>query len=289
MSIKAERAQLFAQKSKREKRADAYTYVILIIMVLLINLPFLQMIVTSFKTKNEAMTSTAFFPQTLSLDSFKTVLFNTNFLSNMLNSFKIASIVTFLCIVFSVMAGYAISRFRGKVFSFYTTMMLLLQLFPGVLMLIPLFVIFRNMGLVDTHLSLILSYTTGNLAFSIWLIKGFFDAIPTDMEQAGMIDGCSQFQAFLRLVLPVSIPGISTVAIFTFINSWGEFMVASVLLRSANLHTITLGLQQFVMQYGTDWTSLMAASTICSIPTLIFLLVAQKYLIQGVSAGSVKG
>jgi len=289
MSIATERKYSFLQKSKREKRADVYTYIALVILIALINLPFLQMIVTSFKTMKEAMTSTAFLPSSPTLDNFKTVLFNTNFLRNMLNSFKIAGLVTLLCIIFSVMAGYAISRFRGRVFSFYTTMMLMLQLFPGVLMLIPLFVIYRNMGLVDTHLSLILSYTTSNLAFSIWLIKGFFDAIPSDMEQAGMIDGCSQFQAFWRLVLPISIPGVSTVAIFTFINSWGEFMVASVLLRTAERHTITLGLQQFVMQYGTDWTSLMAASTICSIPTLIFLLVAQKYLIQGMSAGSVKG
>ncbi len=289
MSITAGKQYVSSQKSKRAKRTDIYTYVALIIMALIINLPFLQMIVTSFKNKNEAMTSTAFLPISPTFDNFRTVIFNTNFLSNMLNSFKISMIVTLLCIIFAVMAGYAISRFRGRVFSLYTTMMLMLQLFPGVLMLIPLFVIFRNLGIIDNHLSLILAYTTSNLPFSVWLIKGFFDTIPFDTEQAGMIDGCSQFQAFWRLVLPVSMPGISTVAIFTFINSWGEFMVASILLRSAPLHTITLGLQQFVMQYGTDWTSLMAASTICSIPTLIFLLIAQKYLIRGMSAGSVKG
>lgn len=279
----------FTQKSRREMRADRWTYVLLIMMTALINLPFLQMILTSFKDKNEAMTSTAFLPSAPTAENYITVLFHTSFLSNILNSFFVAGVVTLLCILFSVMAGYAISRFRGKVFSFYTTLMLLLQLFPGVLMLIPLFVIFRSMGIINTHFALILAYTTGNLAFSIWLIKGFFDSIPIDMEQAGMIDGCSQFQAFWRLVLPISMPGISTVAIFTFINSWGEFMVASVLIRSTELNTITLGLQQFVMQYGTDWTSLMAASTICSLPTLVFLLIAQRYLIQGMSAGSVKG
>jgi ABC-type glycerol-3-phosphate transport system permease component len=156
-------------------------------------------------------------------------------------------------------------------------------------MLIPLFIIFRTMNLIDNHLSAILAYTTANLPFSIWLLKGFFDSIPDDIEQAGMIDGCSRFGTFWRLVLPVSMPGVSTVAIFTFINAWGEFTVASVLLRSDALATMTLGLQKFKLQFSTDWPSLMAASTLCTLPTLCFLVFAQKYLIRGLSAGSVKG
>ena len=172
-----------------------------------------------------------FSPRQLSLESFNNVLTKSNFLMNMVNSLKIALIVTVACIIFSLMAGYAISRFRGRIFSLYTTFMLILQLFPGVLMLIPLFVIFRVLGLIDNHLSVILAYTASNLPFSIWLLKGFFDSIPDDIEQAGMIDGCSRFSTFWRLVVPISMPGISTVAIFTFINAWGEFTVASILVR----------------------------------------------------------
>jgi len=277
------------KKSRRRKKLDRWTYIALTLITLLVNLPFLQMAMTALKTRLEAITSTNFFPNQISFESFANVLTKSDFLMNMLNSLKIALIVTLMCIVFAVMAGYAISRFRGKVFNAYTTFMLILQLFPGVLMLIPLFIIFRTMGLIDNHLSTILAYTTSNLPFSIWLLKGFFDSIPDDIEQAGMIDGCSRFATFWRLVLPVSMPGVSTVAIFTFINAWGEFTVASVLLRSDALATMTVGLQKFKLQFTTDWPSLMAASTLCTLPTLCFLVFAQKYLIRGMSAGSVKG
>jgi multiple sugar transport system permease protein len=276
-------------KSSRKRRLNFWTYVALIAVTILVNLPFLEMLTTALKSRLEAITSTDFFPRQLSLESFTNVLTKSNFLMNMLNSMKIALIVTVACIIFSLMAGYAISRFKGRVFGLYTTFMLILQLFPGVLMLIPLFVIFRLLGLIDNHLSVILAYTASNLPFSIWLLKGFFDSIPDDIEQAGMIDGCSRFSTFWRLVIPISMPGISTVAIFTFINAWGEFTVASILVRSTSLATMTVGLQQFKLQFSTDWPSLMAASTLCTLPTLVFLVYAQKYLIRGMSAGSVKG
>ena len=279
----------YLAKSFRQKRADRWSYLVLTLIVLVVNLPFLQMLMTAFKSRLEAISSTDFFPKALSLESFAVVLTNSDFLANMLNSLKIALLVTLFCILFAVMAGYAVSRFRGAVFNAYTTFMLILQLFPGVLMLIPLFIIFRTMGLIDSHWSTILAYTTSNLPFSIWLLKGFFDSIPEDIEQAGMIDGCSRFQSFWRLVLPVSMPGVSTVAIFTFINAWGEFTVASILLRSDQLLTMTVGLQKFKQQFTTDWPSLMAASALCTVPTLCFLVFAQKYLIRGMSAGSVKG
>lgn len=282
-------SKAYTSKSVRQRKADRWSYLALSLIVLAVNLPFLQMLMTAFKSRLEAISSTDFFPKHLSLESFTVVLTNSDFLANMLNSLKIALLVTAFCILFAVMAGYAVSRFRGAVFNTYTTFMLILQLFPGVLMLIPLFIIFRTMGLIDNHWSTILAYTTSNLPFSIWLLKGFFDSIPEDIEQAGMIDGCSRFASFWRLVLPVSMPGVSTVAIFTFINAWGEFTVASILLRSDRLLTMTVGLQKFKQQFTTDWPSLMAASALCTIPTLCFLVFAQKYLIRGMSAGSVKG
>ena len=276
-------------KSRRKRKVDIWTYIALTIITVVVNLPFLQMLMTAFKSRLEAISSTNFFPKQISFESFANVLSTSDFLANMFNSLKIALVVTILCILFAVMAGYAVSRFRGTVFSVYTTFMLVLQLFPGVLMLIPLFIIFRTLGLIDNHLSTILAYTAANLPFSIWLLKGFFDSIPDDIEQAGMIDGCSRFSSFWRLVLPVSMPGVSTVAIFTFINAWGEFTVASIMLRSDHLLTMTVGLQKFKQQFTTDWPSLMAASALCTLPTLCFLVFAQKYLIRGMSAGSVKG
>jgi ABC-type glycerol-3-phosphate transport system permease component len=268
---------------------DVLTYLALVIIILIVDLPFLQMLSVSFKTRQEALGSTKFFPSRINLENIKAVWLRTDFSRNILNSVIVALSTTICCIVIAIIAGYALSRFRGKVFSGYAILLLLLQLFPSVLLLIPLFVIFTSLNLVDTLFACILAYTTGNLAFSIWMVKGFMDSIPFDLEEAGMIDGCTQFKAFTKIIVPISMPGISTVGIFTFINSWGEYTLASILLRSDKNITLTLGLQKFVLQFTSDWPSLMTASSIATIPTILFLVFAQKYLIRGMSAGAVKG
>jgi len=128
-----------------------------------------------------------------------------------------------------------------------------------------------------------------NLAFSIWMLKGFFDTLPQELEQAAMVDGCTRFGAWLRIVIPISLPGIGTVAIFTFINSWNEYTLASIFLRRDEVQTMTVGLQKFVLQFSSDWPLLMSASAMATLPTIIFLIFAQKLLIQGMTAGAVKG
>ncbi len=268
---------------------DILTYAALVIIIFCVDLPFISMFGTALKGRSEALSSPALFPAEWKFDSFGQVLTGTTFGNNIFNSAVVAVTVTVCCIMFAVCAGYAISRFRGVVFNFYSVFVLLLQMFPGTLMMIPLFVIFKNLNMVDTLYSVMFAYTTLNLPFSIWMTKGFFDTIPIDIEEAAQIDGCNQFSGFLRVVLPISMPGISTVGIFTFINAWGEYTLASIFLRSDSIGTLTIGLQKFVLQYTSDWPALMAASCIATIPTLIFLLVAQKYLIQGMSAGAVKG
>jgi ABC-type glycerol-3-phosphate transport system permease component len=268
---------------------DALTYLGLTAIIIIIDFPFFQMVSVSFKTRAEALGSVAFFPQRLSGGNIIRVWMQTDFPHNILNSLIVALSATICCILIAVIAGYALSRFKGRVFSGYAVLLLMLQLFPAILLLIPLFVIFTALNLVDTLLGCILAYTTTNLAFSIWMIKGFMDSIPFDLEEAGMIDGCTQFMAFLRIIIPVSMPGISTVGIFTFINSWGEYTLASILLRSDKNITLTLGLQKFVLQFTADWPALMTASTIATIPTILFLVFAQKYLVRGMSAGAVKG
>ncbi|MDR1104958.1 MAG: carbohydrate ABC transporter permease [Treponema sp.] len=273
----------------RKQIKDILTYAALILVIIVVDLPFFQMLSVSFKGRQEALSSVKFFPERIRWDNIALVWGRTDFPNNILNSVIVAVASTLCCIVIAVIAGYALSRFRGKVFSGYAILLLLLQLFPSILLLIPLFVIYTSLGLVDTLLACILAYTTGNLAFSIWMIKGFMDTIPFDLEEAGMIDGCTQFSAFLRLIIPISMPGISTVGIFTFINSWGEYTLASILLRSDHNITLTLGLQKFVLQFTSDWPSLMTAASIATIPTILFLVFAQKYLIRGMSAGAVKG
>jgi ABC-type glycerol-3-phosphate transport system permease component len=281
-------------KIKRHGRTiikDTTTHITLTILVFCLNLPFFSMLGTAMKGRTKALSTISLFPKPNEIDfsAFQSVLFHTNFPINIRNSLIVAFTVMLSCIVIASMAGYAISRFRGKFFNGYSTMLLLLQIFPGVLLLLPLFIMFTNLRLANTLYCLMLSYTTMNLAFSTWMMRGFFDSIPKELEEAGMVDGCTRFQAFYRVVLPLSLPGVSTIAIFTFINAWNEYMIASILVKKNDLQTMTLGLQKFVQQFTSDWSTLMAASSIAIVPTLIGLIIAQKYLIEGMTAGAVKG
>jgi ABC-type glycerol-3-phosphate transport system permease component len=162
-------------------------------------------------------------------------------------------------------------------------------MFPLILTLIPLFILFRNLGLVNTRTSVVLIYTVVQLPFATWMFKAFFDAIPRELEEAAMIDGTSRFGAFWRIVLRLSGPGIAAVTIFTFLFSYNEYLIASIFLRDEAKMTIPVGIQMFMQQYQTDWGSLMAAATLAMLPTFVLFMVVQKYMVYGAVAGAVKG
>ena len=267
-------------------------HLVLILVLFITALPFISMVGTAIKDPVVALTSTSLLPVSLddvSFSSIYTVLFRTRFAIQLRNSVIVTATTVVSCIIIAIFAGYAISRFRGRFFSVYSVMLLILQMFPTMLMLIPLFLIYLSLGLLNTLASVIISYTALNLAFSIWLLKGFFDTIPIELEQAAMVDGCSQFNGFVRIIIPLALPGIATVAIFAFVNSWNEYTLASIFLRQDRVQTMTIGLQKFVMENSADWSLLMAAAAIATVPTLLFLFIAQKYLIEGLTAGAIKG
>lgn len=264
-------------------------YSSLVVLAFLVNLPIISMINTALKSEEAALASPTFFPRSIDFNSFFYVWQQTNFSRHVLNSLLVSVFVTLGCVVIASLAGYALSRFQGGFMDLYSVMLLLIQMFPWVLLLIPLFLIFRRLNLINTLASVVVAYTALALPFSIWMLKAFFDTIPFSIEESAMIDGCNQFQSFMRIIIPLSLPGISAVAIFTFIFSWKEYLLASVFLRSSETKTITVGLQQFVSQFTTDWSSLMTASTIATVPILILILVAQKYLVAGLTAGATKG
>lgn len=276
---------------KRDIPDKIITYLILLVLCTLMSLPIISMVGTSLKTSADALSSLSVFPEAGRWygGNFSAVMTKTSFGVNILNSAVVSVFSAVLCMAVSALAGYVLSRLRNVVTASFTALLLALQMLPLILVLVPTFIIYRNLGLNDTLWGLILNYTASNLAFSIWMLKGFFDAIPQELEQAAMIDGSSRFKAFLRVILPISAPGLSTVAIFTFVRCWNEYMVARVLIQSDRNKTINLGLQQFVAQYSVDWALLSAAAVIATIPTILFLIFAQKYLIQGLTAGAVKG
>jgi multiple sugar transport system permease protein len=161
-------------------------------------------------------------------------------------------------------------------------------MFPGVVLLMPLFILMRWLRLVNTETSLILTYLTFGLPLSIWLLKGFYDNVPPQLEQAARIDGASRFQAFIRVVMPLSSPGIIATAIYAFIGAWNEYVYALTFLNDKSKLTLPVGLQRFFTEYSTDWPGLMAASFIMSVPVVVMFLILQRYFVRALTEGAIK-
>jgi ABC-type glycerol-3-phosphate transport system permease component len=213
----------------------------------------------------------------------------THFWTFLLNSGIVAAGSTALGIVLAGLAGFAMSRFRAPFLGSYNQALLIVQMFPLILAIIPLFIFFRQLDMVNNFVPVILVYTVTQLPFSTWMLRSYFDSIPRDLDEAAKVDGCSPLRSFVQIILPLASPGIAAVAIFSFLFSYNEFFISSVFLRDESRMTIPVGIQSFMQQYSADWGSLMASATLAMVPTLILFLFIQKYLISGALAGAVKG
>jgi ABC-type glycerol-3-phosphate transport system permease component len=258
-------------------------------VVLLINVPIIMMILNSFQTTVDIRNSKSLFPLNPTLANYVFLGSSTPFFTYLRNSVITALGASALSLVAAVLAGYALSRFRNGLLSTFSSALFAVQMFPIVLALIPLFVLFRTLGLIDSPLSVMIVYAVLNLPFVTWMARSFFDTIPKELEEAAMIDGCNQYTAFYRIVLPLAGPGLAAVSIFAFLMAYNEFFVANVFLRSTETMTLPVGIQMFMQQFSTDWGSLMAASTLMMVPTLVLFLFIQKFITHGAVSGAVKG
>ncbi len=258
-------------------------------IALAINGPIIFMIINSFQTTEQMLISKSILPETYTIANYEFLIARTSYLRFFSNSVLISAVSTVLTVIAAAFAGYALSRYRNKPITAYSRVLLMVQMFPIIMALIPLFVIFRTLGLIDHPLSVIIIYTTVHLPFATWMFRAFFDSIPRELEEAALVDGCSRISAFFRIVLPLSGPGIAAVAIFSTLFSYNEFFIASIFLRSEAQMPVPVGVQMFMQQYATDWGSLMAAATLTMIPTFLFFMFAQKYMVHGGLAGGVKG
>jgi multiple sugar transport system permease protein len=256
--------------------------------------PMAWMVLTSIKTQFAAMQyPPQWWPTEPTLDNYFKLLdpsksVGQDFLRYFLNSLYVSTATTILGVLVAVPAAYAFSRFRfpGRTFLFFTV--LLRNMFPAVVFLMPLFLLMRWFGLVNTHYSLILTYLTFGLPLSIWLLKGFYDNIPIQLEQAARIDGATRFQAFILIVMPLSSPGIIATSIYSFILAWNEYVYAATFLNSKDRLTMPVGIQRFFAEFATDWPSLMAATFLMSVPVVVLFLVLQKYFVRALTEGAVK-
>jgi ABC-type glycerol-3-phosphate transport system permease component len=267
------------------------SYLMILLFCFLFALPVLSMLGTSLKTSSDALSTVSLFsaPNRIYFGNFVQVMRDASFERNLWNSFVVSIAATFVSVAVAALAGYAVSRFKGWAFTAFILLLLMLQMLPSMLVMVPIFLIYKGLNINNTLFGLVICYATSSLAFCIWMLKGFFDSVPFEVEESAMIDGCSQFSSFTRIILPVSTPGLATVAIFSFVRAWNEYVMARILIQSDELKTINLGLQKFVQEFQVDWALLSAGAVIATVPTILFLLFAQKYLVQGLTSGAIKG
>ncbi len=196
---------------------------------------------------------------------------------------------TFLAIVVGSLAGYGMSRWRFLGRSLYGNTLLIVQMFPGVMLAIPLYLLLTRYRLIDTLWALLVTYLTFALAFSVWMLKGYFDGIPREIEEAALIDGASRMQILWKIIFPLAAPGVTTVAVFAFLLAWNEFFFAYVFLASNTKYTLSLGMYSFIQQFTTQWGNIMAAGTLTTLPVLAFFFLLQRALTRGLVAGATKG
>ncbi len=279
------------------RRTDPWTVLRIVFLALLTVftlLPMVWMVLTSVKTQFAALQyPPEWIPHSITFEQYTRLLspasdVGREFLGYMFNSLLVSFASTILGVLVAVPAAYAFSRFRfpGRHLLFYAV--LLRNMFPAVVFLMPLFIMMRWLHLVNTEMSLVLTYLTFGLPLSIWLLKGFYDNIPPQLEQAARIDGASRFQAFFRIVMPLSSPGIIATAIYSFILAWNEYVYALTFLNDKSKLTLPVGLQRFFTEYATNWPGLMAASFITSVPVVVLFLILQKYFVRALTEGAVK-
>ncbi|MDC7245195.1 MAG: carbohydrate ABC transporter permease [Sphaerochaetaceae bacterium] len=229
-----------------------------------------------------------FFPEHPTTENYTRLFSKLDFARNMIDSMAIALMTALVGLSITVPASYSFSRFKFKGSKVLLMQFLVINMFPIMLLIVPLFIMMRVLGLMDTHFALVIAYSTFTIPFSTWMLTSFFNAIPQDLDKAAQIDGCSRIGAMLRVVLPVAMPGIVSTGIYVFITSWNEYLYAAIL-TSSKVRTIPIALQNMIGEYQIEWGLLTAGGVLSALPVIILFFFIQKQLITGMTAGAVKG
>ena len=276
-------------RGKRSLPATIFFYLGLAAMLAFLLFPFYWTFVTSVKPESELYgAAVTYWPRTFSIESYRKLFTEFNFLKPMANSLAVATMTTVISLTVSVLAAYAFSRYRFKGRKLLMTMFLTNNMFPTVLLLIPLYAIMRKLGILYTPGSLVLSYTTFTIPFSIWLLNGYLDDLPMALEEAAMVDGANRAQAFVRIIMPILTPCVVATGAYVFMTAWNEYTFAVMFTNEAN-RTIPVALKNLIGQLGVQWGLLTAGGIITIIPVCVMFFFAQKRLIAGLTAGAVKG
>jgi len=264
-------------------------YIAALVIAVYSAFPIYWMVVSSLREPTELLTNVSLIPNVLSLESYRNLLELTDYPRHFLNSVIVAVVAVLVTMVFSVMIAYAVTRQRIRGKKVIVGAMLYAYMFPPLLIAIPIFTIFARLGLGDTLTGLIASHLTLTLPLGVWFLWGFFKSMPFELEEAAMVDGCTRLGAFLRVVLPLALPGLITVAIFSFLLSWTDYTFALVMIGSDANKTLPVGLASMVGSFDLRWGEIMAGSTLIALPLFAAFALMSQYFIQGLGAGAVKG
>lgn len=251
--------------------------------------PVVWIMLASFKPGQFVRSSKITLIKSPTLGNYHYVLFETEFPRWFLNSVVVAVFTMIFGISMSATAGYAMSRFRfpGKRTLMWT--FLITQMFPVAILIVPVYTVMSRLGLINTPASLIIAYCTIAVPFCAWMLKGYFDTIPMDLDEAGRVDGLGPFGTFWRIVIPLARPGLSVTMFYTFLTAWGEVAYASAFMQTGSRFTLAYGLQQFVPRFNPQWEYLSAAAILVTVPAALVFFLAQKHLVAGLTAGGTKG
>ena len=274
---------------KMTRRQRILTHTVLIIFAIWSVVPVAWTLLTSFKPESKIFSTQIKLIDDPTLQNYTDLLTRGDFVTWAINSLFVSLLTTIFAVFLAATCAYAISRFRFRGRSSAMYIVLVAQMFPAVILLIPLFGIFTNLRLIDTPWARVLSYSTFAIPFCILMLKSFFDTIPYELEEAGRVDGLGVVGTFYRIVIPLSVPGLAVTAFFAFITAWNEFLFARSFLTSKDALTLPVGMATFIDPFNQPWGLLTAGSVLITIPVMIVFFVAQRFLISGLSTGGVKG
>ena len=261
----------------------------LLLIIIVFFFPFFWIITSSFKLPEEIIaTSTTIIPRSFTLEHYNKILFNSDFFLYLKNSLIVSFSSMIISIILSVSAAYGLHKlkFFGNKFVEYS--LLVTYAFPGVILLVPIYLLFAKINLLNSYFALIIVNVLFATPFAVWMLKAFFKLIPNEIEEAAHIDGATRFTVIFKIIIPLASPGIASVAIFCFIISWTEYLFASILISGDNLKTLPVGLAGIVGQYQIDWGFLLSGAVLASLPVIILFLFIGKYFVSGLTEGAVK-
>lgn len=260
------------------------------LLLLVCMFPFLWMTLSSIKTVQELYTvPPVWFPEVPTFANYMKVIFDSNIPRYFLNSTIISLGSTAIALILAIFASYGFARFRFRGKAGLQAFILIGQLLPTAAIIVPLFITLRVLGLVNSFLGLILIYTIITLPLSVWMLTSYFRAIPVDLEEAAIMDGCSRIGVLFRITLPLSLPGVVAIVIYAFVTTWNEFIFALVFAQDYRVKTLPIGIAEFTTEFNTDWGAVMAASLIMTLPVAVLFLLLQRLFVGGLTAGAIKG